>query len=136
MKFRIEYDSMGEIKVQDAQLWAAQTQRSLENFRIGEELMPQEIIRAVRVPRRPLRGDVLLIGSSSAMFCSFPLTRTAAGSARRSVPAVGVPAPADAGPVVLDRLAVRARGGTRIRTGARARGGTRIRSAVDRKSVV
>ena len=47
MKFRIEHDSMGEIKVQDARLWAAQTQRSLENFRIGEELMPQEIIRAL-----------------------------------------------------------------------------------------
>ena len=48
MSFRIEHDSMGEVKVPADRLWGAQTQRSLENFRIGagKETMPDEIIRA------------------------------------------------------------------------------------------
>ncbi len=46
MEFRLEYDSMGEIKVAADKFWGAQTQRSLENFRIGNEKMPTEIIRA------------------------------------------------------------------------------------------
>ena len=44
--YRIEFDSMGEIKVEVDKLWGAQTQRSLENFEIGTERMPLEIIRA------------------------------------------------------------------------------------------
>ena len=48
MNYRIEHDSMGEIKVESSRLWGAQTQRSLENFRIGvgKEPMPEEIIHA------------------------------------------------------------------------------------------
>jgi fumarate hydratase class II len=46
MNFRIEKDSMGEIKVPADKYWGAQTQRSLENFRIGDQKMPVEIIRA------------------------------------------------------------------------------------------
>jgi len=43
---RIEKDTMGEIKVPLDAYWAAQTQRSIENFAIGEEAMPYEITRA------------------------------------------------------------------------------------------
>lgn len=48
MKYRIEHDSMGEIRVEEDKLWGAQTQRSIENFPIGagREVMPVEIIRA------------------------------------------------------------------------------------------
>jgi fumarate hydratase class II len=46
MKYRTEKDTMGEIKVPNDKYWAAQTQRSLENFPIGIEKMPQEIIKA------------------------------------------------------------------------------------------
>ncbi len=46
MQYRIEHDSMGEIQVPADSYWGAQTQRSLENFRIGTEKMPQPIIRA------------------------------------------------------------------------------------------
>ncbi len=46
MEYRIEHDSMGEIRVDAARKWGAQTQRSLENFKIGEEKMPRELIRA------------------------------------------------------------------------------------------
>src|SRR5690625_8045617 len=40
MKFRIEHDTFGEIKVPEDKLWAAQTQRSYENFNISTEKMP------------------------------------------------------------------------------------------------
>ncbi|MFS1512986.1 class II fumarate hydratase [Chengkuizengella sp. SCS-71B] len=46
MNYRIEKDSMGEIKVPLDKLWGSQTQRSRENFNIGTELMPLELIRA------------------------------------------------------------------------------------------
>ncbi|MBX7460861.1 class II fumarate hydratase [Qipengyuania huizhouensis] len=44
---RIETDSMGEVRVPAERLWGAQTQRSRENFRIGEERMPRELIHAL-----------------------------------------------------------------------------------------
>jgi len=44
--YRTEHDSMGEVLVPADKYWGAQTQRSLENFPIGEEKMPREIIRA------------------------------------------------------------------------------------------
>ena len=46
MDYRIEHDSLGEVKVPKDKYWAAQTQRSYENFKIGQEKMPREIIRA------------------------------------------------------------------------------------------
>ena len=46
MEYRIEKDTMGEMKVPKDAYWAAQTQRSVENFKIGEEKMPKEIIKA------------------------------------------------------------------------------------------
>ena len=45
-EFRIEKDSMGEVKVPNEKYWGAQTERSYENFRIGIEKMPVEIVRA------------------------------------------------------------------------------------------
>ncbi len=48
MDYRIEHDSMGEIRVPADKYWGAQTQRSVENFPIGVgiETMPREIITA------------------------------------------------------------------------------------------
>jgi len=45
-EFRIEKDTMGEIQVPKDAYWGAQTQRSIQNFKIGEEKMPYEITRA------------------------------------------------------------------------------------------
>ncbi len=45
-KFRTEHDTMGEVAVPADRLWGAQTQRSLENFPIGTEKMPPQIITA------------------------------------------------------------------------------------------
>ncbi len=46
MEYRIEKDTMGEVKVPADKYWGAQTQRSKENFVIGEIKMPKEIIKA------------------------------------------------------------------------------------------
>jgi len=50
--YRIEKDTMGEIRVPLRKYWAAQTQRSLENFLIGTEKMPLEIIRAFGILKK------------------------------------------------------------------------------------
>ncbi|MCR4726992.1 MAG: class II fumarate hydratase [Clostridia bacterium] len=52
MEYRTERDSMGEIKVPADRYWGAQTQRSYENFRIGEEKMPKGILRAFAVVKK------------------------------------------------------------------------------------
>lgn len=52
MDYRIEKDTLGEIKVPADKLWAAQTQRSFENFRIGTERMPHEMIRAFAILKK------------------------------------------------------------------------------------
>ena len=54
MDYRIEHDSMGEIKVPSDRLWGAQTQRSLQNFDIGRgiETMPSEIVRSFGILKK------------------------------------------------------------------------------------
>ncbi|MBQ3858895.1 MAG: class II fumarate hydratase, partial [Clostridia bacterium] len=54
MEYRIEHDSMGEVKVPADRLWGAQTERSHENFPIGVgiETMPAEIIRAFGILKK------------------------------------------------------------------------------------
>ena len=47
MDYRIEKDSMGEVKVREDKLWAAQTQRSFENFPQGVATMPDEQIKSL-----------------------------------------------------------------------------------------
>jgi len=46
MNYRIEHDTMGEVQVPADRYWGAQTQRSYQNFKIGTEKMPKEIIVA------------------------------------------------------------------------------------------
>jgi fumarate hydratase, class II len=52
MDYRIETDSMGEIKVPADKYWGAQTQRSIENFKIGGDKFPQEMIRALGILKK------------------------------------------------------------------------------------
>ena len=49
MEYRVEHDTMGEVRVPADRYWGAQTQRSFENFKIGTEKMPAEIIRAFAI---------------------------------------------------------------------------------------
>ena len=52
MNYRIEKDSLGEVKVPIEAYWGAQTQRSLENFKIGKEKIPMEVIYAFAVLKK------------------------------------------------------------------------------------
>ncbi len=52
MEYRIEKDTMGEMKVPADKLWAAQTERSHENFVIGDEVMPREITHAFGILKK------------------------------------------------------------------------------------
>src|ERR1700731_2631174 len=51
-EFRIETDSLGEVKVPADKLWGAQTQRSLEHFSIGKDLIPREMIAAYAILKK------------------------------------------------------------------------------------
>jgi len=52
MKFRKEKDSIGYVKVPAEKYWGAQTQRSVENFKIGGQTMPIEVIRAFAILKK------------------------------------------------------------------------------------
>ncbi len=52
MQYRTERDSMGEMQVPADRYWAAQTQRSYQNFKIGGELMPREITHAFGILKK------------------------------------------------------------------------------------
>src|SRR5271156_357419 len=51
-RWRVESDSLGEVKVQADRLWGAQTQRSLEHFSIGQDLIPREMITAYAILKK------------------------------------------------------------------------------------
>ena len=52
MEYRTEHDSMGEVQVPADRYWGAQTQRSYQNFRIGIEKIPNEVIRAFAILKK------------------------------------------------------------------------------------
>ncbi len=52
MEYRIEKDTMGEMKVPADRYWGAQTQRSFQNFKIGNEVMPREITHAFGILKK------------------------------------------------------------------------------------
>jgi fumarate hydratase class II len=52
MSTRIEHDTMGEVEVPSEALWGAQTQRSLQNFKIGQERLPRAMIRAMGLVKK------------------------------------------------------------------------------------
>ena len=57
-QYRIEKDSLGEVRVPAHRYWGAQTERSRQNFPIGHELIPPEVISASEPRhRRALRGQ-------------------------------------------------------------------------------
>src|ERR1700747_2802936 len=52
VRMRKERDSLGEIDVPEGKLWGAQTQRSLEHFSIGQDLIPREMITAYAILKK------------------------------------------------------------------------------------
>ena len=49
---RVEHDSLGPVNVPADKLWGAQTQRSLEHFSIGDDLIPREMIPAYAIVKK------------------------------------------------------------------------------------
>lgn len=66
MDYRIEHDTMGEVRVPANRCWGAQTQRSHENFPIGTEKIPQEIIHAFAVLKKAAALANCKLGSLDA----------------------------------------------------------------------
>ena len=62
MKYRIEHDTMGEVRVPTDRYWGAQTQRSFENFKIGTQRMPEEIIHAFGILKKAAAQANLALG--------------------------------------------------------------------------
>lgn len=52
MAVRIEHDTMGDVEVPEQALWGAQTQRSLQNFKIGQEHLPRIMIRGMGLVKK------------------------------------------------------------------------------------
>ncbi|MEL7426880.1 MAG: lyase family protein, partial [Bacteroidota bacterium] len=52
MQYRTEHDSIGPVEVPADKYWAAQTQRSIQNFKIGGQKMPLEVIRAFAILKK------------------------------------------------------------------------------------
>jgi fumarate hydratase, class II len=57
-QYRIETDSLGEVRVPVDKLWGAQTQRSLEHFSIGQDLMPREMITAYGILKMAAAAEI------------------------------------------------------------------------------
>lgn len=78
MEYRIEHDTMGEVKVPADKYWGAQTERSFENFKIGVEKMPVEIIHAFAILKKAAALANCKLGTltKSAQAASLPLATT------------------------------------------------------------
>ena len=79
--WRVERDSMGEMLVPADALWGAQTERSHENFPIGTERMPEEVVRAFALVKKPIwnRESSFSNSSSTTSGCVNCCVRTMAG---------------------------------------------------------
>ncbi len=65
METRTEKDSLGDVLVPANKLWGAQTERSFENFKIGTEKMPKEIIKAFALLKKATAEANFLLGKMS-----------------------------------------------------------------------
>ncbi|GAB3095218.1 class II fumarate hydratase [Lysobacter terrae] len=67
--FRLEHDSMGELRVPAEALWGAQTQRAVQNFPVSNVAMPREFIRAlglIKAAAAEVNGGFGLLGKTAA----------------------------------------------------------------------
>jgi len=61
--FRVESDSMGQVEVPADRYWGAQTQRSLQNFKIGGERMPAPLVRALGIQKQAAAKANMALGA-------------------------------------------------------------------------
>jgi fumarate hydratase, class II len=91
MATRIETDSMGPIEVPEEHYWGAQTQRSLENFRIGTEQMPLEIVHALALIKKAsalVNRDLSLLSEDKARLIAEAADEVARGDHENEFPLV------------------------------------------------
>lgn len=69
MEYREEHDSLGTVLVPADKLWGAQTQRSLENFPIGNDRMPPELIRAFTLLKKAAAAANFKLGKLDERHC-------------------------------------------------------------------
>ncbi|MCI2057672.1 MAG: class II fumarate hydratase [Oscillibacter sp.] len=70
MDYRMEHDALGEVPVPADRYWGAQTQRSLENFPIGDDPMPSEVIRAFAVLKKAAAQANCALGKLDQRRCA------------------------------------------------------------------
>ena len=90
-EFRIEKDTMGEIQVPANRYWGAQTQRSKQNFQIGEQPMPKEIVAAFAVLKKAAaltNADCGVLDESKAKLIAQACDEILAGSLDDEFPLV------------------------------------------------
>ena len=83
MEYRIEHDTMGEVRVPADRYWGAQTQRSYENFKIGTQRMPEEIIHAFGILKKAA-GLIFPLCIEGEMLSSPQLAQLISSSAQKS----------------------------------------------------
>ncbi len=91
MSFRVETDSMGEIQVPSDKYWGAQTQRSLQNFEIGDDHFPREMIRALGILKKAAaraNAKLKLLDESKAKFIQQAADEVIAGQLDEHFPLV------------------------------------------------
>jgi fumarate hydratase, class II len=91
MDFRIEHDTLGEVKVPVDKFWGAQTQRSKENFPIGNEKMPTEIIKAfaiLKMSAAKANSDLGLMDAKKAEAIEYAATKIIEGKVDDHFPLV------------------------------------------------
>ena len=72
-EWRVEQDSLGDVHVRKEALWGAQTQRSLQNFRIGgatRDRMPLEVVHAMAIVKKASARTNLSLGKLGADKCA------------------------------------------------------------------
>ncbi|WP_085992809.1 class II fumarate hydratase [Oceanobacillus senegalensis] len=91
MEFRVERDTLGEINVPADKYWGAQTQRSKQNFPIGEELMPQEVVKAFAILKKSAakaNSDLGLLENKKAEAIAFAADQIIEGKVDEHFPLV------------------------------------------------
>src|SRR5699024_10199289 len=91
MKCRIEKDTLGEIKVPANKYWGAQTERSKQNFPIGQEKMPMEIIKAFSLLKKSTaiaNRDLGLLDEQKAEAIAFAADEVLSGKLDEHFPLV------------------------------------------------
>lgn len=91
MDYRVEKDTIGEIKVPADKFWGAQTQRSKQNFPIGNEKMPKEIVQAFAVLKKSaakVNSELGLLDAKKAEAIAYAADEVLAGNIDEHFPLV------------------------------------------------